>query len=53
MNDKHSQAIYYLDLIAQANDEHIEALDNVELLTRLDNALASELKLAMGMVQSN
>lgn len=53
MNDKHSQAFFYLGLIAQANGKHIEALDNVALLTALDNAIASELKLAMGMVASN
>ena len=50
LNDKHSQAIYYLGLIADENGKRIEALDNVALLSRLDNAAANQLKIAMGIV---
>ena len=53
MNDKHSQAIYYLGLIADANGKRTEALDNVALLNELDHVAATELKLAMGIVEAN
>ena len=49
MNAHHSQAIYYLGLIAQENGKRTEALRDVALLNVLDNAAASELKLAMGI----
>ena len=49
MNDKHSQAIYYLGLIAEENGKRTEALRDVALLKVLDNVAASELKLAMGI----
>ena len=49
MNNAHSQAIYYLALIAEENGKHTEALDNVALLNRLDVTAADQLKLAMGI----
>lgn len=49
MNDKHSQAIYYLGLIAEENGKRTEALRDVALLNVLDNIAAGELKLAMGI----
>ncbi|MDT7848853.1 serine protease [Methylophilus sp. VKM B-3414] len=47
MNDQHSQAFYYLGLIAESNGKHIEALANVDTLTQLDAEKAEELKVAM------
>jgi serine protease Do len=49
MNHEHSQAIYYLGLIADANGRRIEALTNVALLDVLDVTAADQLKLAMGI----
>jgi serine protease Do len=50
MNHQHSQALYYLGLIAEARGNHTEALSNIALLHTLDEAKAKELKLAMGIV---
>jgi len=49
MNHEHSQAIYYLGLIADAGGKRMEALTNVALLNVLDVATADQLKLAMGI----
>jgi len=49
INNQHSQAIYYLGLIAEENGKHIEALSNVALLDNLDATAANQLKLAMGI----
>ena len=43
-NANHSQAIYYLALIAEENGKHKEALSNIALLTALDANAANELK---------
>ncbi|MDX1916095.1 MAG: trypsin-like peptidase domain-containing protein [Methylophilus sp.] len=51
MNNQHSQAIYYLGLIAEANGQHGEALTQMALLSHLDEYAASELKTAIGMAQ--
>ena len=47
MNDQHSQAFYYLGLIAEANGKHGEALASVDTLNQLDAEKAAELTLAM------
>lgn len=49
MNHSHSQALYYLGLIADAKGQRTEALNNVALLNRLDLTTANALKLAMGI----
>ena len=49
MNGQHSQAIYYLGLIAEESGKHSEALTKVALLTTLDVVAADQLKLAMGI----
>ncbi len=49
MNHAHSQAIYYLGLIADASGKRMEALTNVALLDVLDASTADQLKLAMGI----
>jgi len=49
MNHEHSQAIYYLGLMADASGKRMEALTNVALLNALDVATADQLKLAMGI----
>lgn len=49
MNDQHSQAIYYLGLIAEESGKHNEAMMNVALLNKLDVATATQLKVAMGL----
>ena len=51
MNHQHSQALYYLGLVAEHTGQHNIALDNVALLDRLDETTANELKVAMGMVE--
>ena len=51
MNRQHSQALYYLGLIAEARGNHTEALSNVALLHSLDKATETELKVAMGIVE--
>jgi serine protease Do len=47
MNAQHSQAIYYLALIAEESGKHMEALTNVALLTTLDSDAATKLRLKM------
>ena len=49
MNSAHSQAIYYLGMIAEKSGNHTEALTNVALLNSLDADAAEQLKLAMGI----
>lgn len=49
MNDQHSQAIYYLGLIAEESGKHNEAMMNVALLNKLDEEAATQLKVAMGL----
>ena len=49
MNSAHSQAIYYLGLIAEKSGNRTEALTNVALLNNLDVAAAEQLKVAMGI----
>lgn len=44
MNVQHSQAIYYLALIAEDSGKHMEALTNIALLTGLDLEAATKLK---------
>jgi serine protease Do len=44
MNAQHSQAIYYLGLIAEENGKHMEALTNIALLSVLDAEAATKLK---------
>ena len=41
---QHSQAIYYLALIAEESGKHMEALTNIALLTQLDADAATQLK---------
>ncbi len=47
MNGQHSQAMYYLGLIAEKTGDHMAALENVESLRLLDADKAAELQLAM------
>jgi hypothetical protein len=49
MNSQHSQAFYYLGLIAEESGKHTEALDNVAVLNQLDQEVAEQLKVAMRM----
>lgn len=49
-NSNNSSALYYLGLIAEENGKHIEALNMVAALNVLDVTTASELKVAMGIV---
>ena len=51
MNHQHSQAIYYLGLIAEQTGQHTVALNNVSLLDNLDETAATQLKVAMGMTE--
>ncbi len=44
VNRQHSQAIYYLALIAEEGGKHMEALTNIALLTQLDADAATKLK---------
>lgn len=46
-NAQHSQAIYYLALIAEESGKHMEALTNIALLTKLDSDAATELQSAI------
>lgn len=48
MNDHHSQAIYYLGLIATESGRRSLALTKVALLNNLDITVASQLKFAIG-----
>jgi hypothetical protein len=52
MNNQHSQAIYYLGLMAEESGEHTLALTNVALLNDLDETVATQLKVAMGMTEA-
>lgn len=47
MNDQHSQAFYYLGMIAEASGKHGEAMASVDALSHLDTETAEELKVAM------
>jgi serine protease Do len=47
MNSQHSQAIYYLGMIAEKNGKHSLALTKVAELDNFDEATASQLKLEM------
>jgi len=44
MNAQHSQAIYYLALIAEDSGKHMEAMINIALLTTLDSDAATQLR---------
>jgi serine protease Do len=46
-NAQHSQAIYYLALIAEETGKHMEALTNIALLTQLDTEAAAKLASAI------
>ncbi len=48
MNNHHSQAIYYLGLMAQESGKRTLALTKVALLNDLDTTAASQLKFAIG-----
>ena len=52
MNHQHSQAIYYLGLMAEKSGNHTLALMDVAMLDNLDEATANQLKLAMNMKQA-
>lgn len=47
MNDQHSQAFYYLGMLAEARGDHGEALASVDALSHLDIEKAEELKVAL------
>jgi len=47
MNDQHSQAFYYLGMIAEANGKHGEAMASVDALKQLDAEAADALTVAM------
>lgn len=47
MNDQHSQAFYYLGMIAENRGDHGEALASVDTLSHLDSEKAEELKVAL------
>jgi cytochrome c-type biogenesis protein CcmH/NrfG len=49
MNNQHSQAIYYLGLMAEESGKRTLALTNVALLNDLDETVATQLKVAMGI----
>jgi hypothetical protein len=48
-NSNHSNALYYLGLIAEENGKRIEALNMIAALDLLDKTTAKELKLAIGI----
>ena len=48
-NSHHSNALYYLGLIAEQNGKHVEALNLLAMLDNLDVVAADALKLAMGI----
>ncbi len=50
-NSNHSNALYYLGLIAEHSGKHMEALSMVATLDNLDAITARELKVAMGMME--
>lgn len=47
MNDQHSQAFYYLGMIAEASGKHGEAMASVDALKQLDAQVAEALTVAM------
>lgn len=47
MNDQHSQAFYYLGMIAEASGNHGEAMASVDALKQLDAEVAEALTVAM------
>lgn len=47
MNDQHSQAFYYLGMIAENKGDHREALASVDALSHFDSDKAEELKVAL------
>lgn len=47
MNDQHSQAFYYLGMIAEASGKHGEAMASVDALKQLDAETAEALTVAM------
>ncbi|WP_232410983.1 serine protease [Methylophilus sp. 5] len=47
MNDQHSQAFYYLGMIAEASGKHGEAMASVDTLKHLDAEAADALTVAM------
>jgi len=47
MNHQHSQAIFYLGLMAEKSGKHSLALTKVAMLNNFDVATASQLKLEM------
>jgi serine protease Do len=47
MNDQHSQAFYYLGMIAEASGKHGEAMASVDALKQLDAEAAEALTVAM------
>ncbi|WP_242402237.1 serine protease [Methylophilus sp. OH31] len=47
MNDQHSQAFYYLGMIAEASGKHGEAMASVDTLKQLDAEAAEALTVAM------
>ncbi|WP_137719702.1 trypsin-like peptidase domain-containing protein [Methylobacillus flagellatus] len=49
LNGQHTQALYYLGLIADQGGKRIEALSRVAMLNSLDAPMADRLKLAMGI----
>jgi serine protease Do len=52
MNQQHSQALYYLGLVAEQTGQHHLALNNVALLDHLDETTATQLKVAIGMAEA-
>lgn len=44
MNNQHSQAIYYLGLMAEESGKHTLALTYVSMLNDLDEAVATQLE---------
>lgn len=51
LNKQHSQAIYYMGLIAEKTGQHNLALHKVALLDQLDESVATELKGEMGKLE--
>lgn len=47
LNGQHSQAFYYLGMIAEASGKHGEAMASIDLLRQLNTDVAEELKVAM------
>jgi len=47
LNDQHSQAFYYLGMIAEAKGNHNEAMAQVDVLSQFDQESADALKVAL------